>query len=101
MEWPGRVVVGMLSLSLHLWKQTFCIPYRGAWVTTVDSCVYAWILRYVHLRIQATICVTRMGAGKIPESNLFLSRLGDYRGFMELLDSWFQQVLLTLAVIGV
>lgn len=42
-----------------------------------------------------------MGPGKIPDNNLFLSSLGDYRGFMELLDSWFQQVLLSLAVIGV
>lgn len=42
-----------------------------------------------------------MDAGKFPDNNLFLSSLGDYRGFMELLDSWFQQVLLSLAVIGV
>lgn len=42
-----------------------------------------------------------MGAGKDPDNNLFLSSLVDHRGFMELLDSWVQQVLLSLAVIGV
>lgn len=42
-----------------------------------------------------------MGAGKDSDNNLFLSSLVDYCGFMELLDSWFQQVLLSLAVIGV
>lgn len=80
-------------MSLHLWNDRHSvIPYRGKQGTTADSSLYvkdfgmcAYSYRSIHM-------LTTTGSGKIPigfcahhDNNLFLSSLGDYPGFLELL----------------